>query len=75
MRASEMTLWQPLIWGTSLATAYTPAAKPERAAPQPQHVHFEALQEENKELKELVVALSKLIIKYVVQEHGLKSCG
>jgi hypothetical protein len=39
------------------------------AVPESKHVEFDDLQEENKQLRELVIQLSKLVIKYVVQQH------
>jgi hypothetical protein len=44
-----------------------PISEPNQTTTEP-HSDFEALQEENKQLKDLVV-LSKLVIKYVVQQH------
>ena len=46
-----------------------PISEPNQTTTEPQHSDFEALQEENKQLKDLVVQLSKLVIKYVVQQH------
>jgi len=37
--------------------------------PVSQHVDFKALQDENKQLKELIGQLSKLVVKYVVEQH------
>jgi hypothetical protein len=54
----------------SVATAFPkPIGDPDRSIPEPQHLDTEALCEENKQLKELVVQLSKLVVKYVVERH------
>jgi hypothetical protein len=53
-----------------MATAYSerlPDAGP--PAPEPQHADAEAVQEENRQLRELVVELSKLVVKYVVRQN------
>ncbi len=47
----------------------TPISEPNQTTTALQHNDFEALQEENKQLKDLVVQLSKLVIKYVIQQH------
>ena len=44
-----------------------PISESERTTPEPQRL--EALQEENKELKDLVVQLSKVVLKYVMEKH------
>jgi hypothetical protein len=56
--------------GRSMATAQHPKVafdEPDEPVSEPQHI--EALEQENKELKELVIQLSKLVIKYVAREH------
>jgi hypothetical protein len=53
-----------------MATAYSerlPDAG--RAAPEPQHADAEAVQEENRQLRELVIQLSKLVVKYVLRQN------
>ena len=46
-----------------------PASETNQVLPELQHADFDALQKENNELRELVVQLSKLVIKYVMQPH------
>ena len=53
-----------------MATAYSeplPDAGP--AAPVPPHENAQAVQEENKQLRELVIELSKLVVKYVLRQN------
>ena len=53
-----------------MASAFPkPNSEPNQTTPEPQRFDFEALQEENKQLRELVVQLSRLVIKYVVHQH------
>jgi hypothetical protein len=53
-----------------MATAYSePLCEPGPAAPEPQHTDSKAVQEENRQLKELVIALSKLVVKYVPRQN------
>jgi len=40
--------------------------KPNPAGREPQHTDFEAVEQENERLRELVVQLSKLVVKYVM---------
>jgi hypothetical protein len=52
-----------------MVSAYpSSASESDRTTSELRRIDLEALHEENRELKELVVQLSKLVIKYVVQQ-------
>jgi hypothetical protein len=38
-------------------------------APEPRRADAEAMQEENRQLRELVIQLSKLVVKYVLRQN------
>jgi hypothetical protein len=58
------------LWGVTMGSAYPRnAIEPNNTAPEPDPPHLEAVEQENKELKDLVVQLSKLVIKYVMEKR------
>jgi len=52
-----------------MATETPRSAETIQVLPKLENADFDALQKENNELRELVVQLSKLVIKYVMQPH------